>query len=453
MLCKKTKNRFSQESWFFPYKRHLGHGFTLAAALLCLICLSAPMRAYAAPRLQKIDGYDADDGSRIDGGTVVIVIDPGHGGENLGTIENGHEEKSMNMTTALAMYEELLLYDNVEVYLTHTEDVDMSLKERAEFAQSVEADFLFSIHYNASENHEMFGAEVWTSIHPPYNGYGYQFGYEFLQEVRDSKGIFLRGIKARRGDKDPESDYYGIIRHCVEKGIPAVIIEHCHVEEERDAVYCKDQEALEAFGRADAAAAAKYFGLKSSVLNVDYSGYQLAESTDSSCVEATMRDDTAPESCQIELIEADYEKKTLTLQVSAQDQDSVLLYYSYSVDGGKTFSPREKWPESDVLAGSCGAGFSLTIAVQEDTQPDVVFRAYNVFDLYTESNHYVSPQVFAGKKPLEEELEILPVNAEVYNKSLTKGMDLAVFLKAVFAAALVMGIMTCILRLLTRRKR
>ena len=135
----------------------------------------------AAPRLQET------------GEKTVIVIDPGHGGENRGTIENGHEEKFMTMTTALAMYEELLLYDDVEVYLTHTEDVDMSLKERAAFAQSVNADFLFSIHYNASENHEFFGSEVWVSSVSPYNGYGYQFGYEFLSDMRDL-GLLVREI-------------------------------------------------------------------------------------------------------------------------------------------------------------------------------------------------------------------------------------------------------------------
>ena len=128
-------------------------------------CLLYPGKACAAPRLQ-------DTGEK-----TVIVIDPGHGGENRGTIEYDHDEKLMTMTTAMAMYEELLLYDDVEVYLTHTEDVDMSLKERAEFAESVEADFLFSIHYNASENHELFGSEIWVSSLAPFNGYGYQFGY------------------------------------------------------------------------------------------------------------------------------------------------------------------------------------------------------------------------------------------------------------------------------------
>ena len=40
----------------------------------------------------------------------------------------------MTMVTALAMYEELTKYDNVDVYLTHTDDVTMSLADRAQFA-------------------------------------------------------------------------------------------------------------------------------------------------------------------------------------------------------------------------------------------------------------------------------------------------------------------------------
>ena len=130
--------------------------YMFLAVLLSSFWLSETLQA--APRLQETSGK------------TVIVIDPGHGGENRGTIENNHEEKLMTMTTALAMYEELLLYDDVEVYLTRTEDTDMSLKERAAFAQSVDADFLFSIHYNASVNHEIFGSEVWVSSVSPYNG-------------------------------------------------------------------------------------------------------------------------------------------------------------------------------------------------------------------------------------------------------------------------------------------
>ena len=164
------KNRIGKQ--ITGFRKRAGY-FALCAVLLTLW----PMRASAAPRLQ-------DTGDKL-----VIVIDPGHGGENQGTIENGYEEKGMTMVTARAMYEELSLYEDVEVYLTRAGDRDLTLKERAEFAASVDADFLFSIHYNASASHELFGSEVWVSVFPPFNGYGYQFGRELLADLRGAGNI------------------------------------------------------------------------------------------------------------------------------------------------------------------------------------------------------------------------------------------------------------------------
>ena len=71
---------------------------------------------------------------------VVVVIDPGHGGPNLGTDYLPIPEKVYTMAVAQYMKEELEKFQNVEVYLTHTEDVRMDLDERAAFAQGVDAD-------------------------------------------------------------------------------------------------------------------------------------------------------------------------------------------------------------------------------------------------------------------------------------------------------------------------
>ncbi|MCH5340898.1 MAG: N-acetylmuramoyl-L-alanine amidase [Acetatifactor sp.] len=364
--------------------------FTLMILLLTAFLPSETV--HAADRLQDV------------GDKLVIVIDPGHGGENLGTIENGYEEKGMTIITALAMYEELSLYDDVEVYLTRISDVeeDIKLEDRAAFAASVEADFLFSIHYNASANHELFGSEVWVSAFAPFNGYGYQFGYELLSDMRDY-GLLIRGVKTRLGDKG--GNYYGIIRYSEAVGVPAVIIEHCHVDESRDEVYCDTQEKLQEFGRMDATAVARYFGLKSSVLGVDYSGYSLIKSSDTTAVLATVRDGTAPDVCQIELLETDYETGQLSLEVTAVDYDTPLLYYSYSLDGGLTFQPREPWPGSDTLTGSYPDTFTLNLKIPPDTSPTVILRAYNMYDLYTESNAWISPQWYH----YQEEEELLEV--------------------------------------------
>ncbi len=316
---------------------------------------------------------------------ITIVIDPGHGGENEGTIENGFQEKSMTMVTARAMYEELSKYDNVEVYLTRTTDVDLGLDERAAFAASVDADFLFSIHYNASLSHELYGSEVWVSAFAPYNAYGYQFGMVQMETMRDM-GLFLRGVKTRLGDN---GDYYGIIRFAREQEIPAVIIEHCHVDEETDVPFCDSTEDLEAFGRADALSVAKYFGLKSEELGVDYSAYsagELAAASPNQKVARTTADQTEPDICQITLKDANFNTGETTFEITAADYDSMLLYYSYSLDGGETYSPRQPWPNCDVVEGTYQDIADVTLQIPSGRQPHVVFRAYNLYDLYTESN-------------------------------------------------------------------
>lgn len=355
------------------------------------LVFSFPFQTYAQERLQEIKERP------------VIVIDPGHGGENQGTLEGKLDEKYMTLTTALAMYEELCLYDNVDVYLTRTKDTDLTLKERAEFAKSVNADFLFSVHYNASVNHDLFGSEIWIPSAAPFNNYGYQFGYEFLTQLQE-QGLFIRGIKTKLNDKG--LDYYGIIREAAALDVPAVILEHCHVDESRDADYCDSEEDYIQFGKSDATAVAKYFGLKSSVLNVDYSEYPLKQIDNTLPVSKTLEDNTPPDVCIIELVNADYEKGNLCLNVTATDYDTPLIYYDYSIDGGITYSQRTVWPGSNTLENSYEDTFTLNLIIPDGSKPCVIVRAYNLFDLCTESNLYESPQIFMYPKTISDETEI-----------------------------------------------
>lgn len=374
-------------------KQHIATARLLALLFCALLSvwLVWDIPVLAAPRVQPLNDK------------VVIVIDPGHGGENEGTIENGFQEKSMTLKTAQAMYDELCLYDNVEVYMTRTEDIDLTLKARAELAAAVNADFLFSIHYNASVNHNLFGTEVWISAEPPYNAYGYQFGCEQLLTMQDM-GLFLRGVKTRLNDRG--TDYYGIIRESVALSVPAVIIEHCHVDEERDVSFCDEEEDLIAFGRADALSAAKYFGLKSSVLGVDYSdnAQGLAKADERVCVQSSLKDETPPDICTLKLMATKEETGTVSVQVTAADYDSPLIYYDYSIDSGVTYSPLQPWPESNALAGSYQDIFTLDIQISSGTQANIIVRAYNMFDVCTESKPLLISEIFRyGEEAKQEE--------------------------------------------------
>ena len=90
---------------------------------------------------------------------IIVVIDPGHGGENLGGEYEDYTEKEMTMIVANAMKEELEKYDGITVYLTRSGDEELSLDERCAYAESVGADFMFCLHLNLSEHHTLFVAE------------------------------------------------------------------------------------------------------------------------------------------------------------------------------------------------------------------------------------------------------------------------------------------------------
>ncbi|MDR2044542.1 MAG: N-acetylmuramoyl-L-alanine amidase [Clostridium sp.] len=334
--------------------------------------------------------------------SVIIVIDPGHGGENEGTIENGFQEKSMTLITAKAMYEELSLYDQVTVYLTRTDDRDLSLLERAQYAKEMGADFLFSIHYNASVDHDLFGSEVWVSAQKPFLDSGFRFGQVQLAAMQET-GLFLRGVKTRLNDRN--EDYYGILREAAALGIPSALLEHCHVDEERDVPFCDTEEELEAFGRADATAAAKYFGLTSRSLGVDYSDFpqSLAENVRLSS-DFALKDETPPDLCMITFAERKPAEQVIEISISAADYDSMLLYYDYSIDGGERFSPLQPWPQSDALTGGYQDTFSLPISLPVGTASRILVRAYNLFDGFTQSNELFVEETWADAFPGQDEL-------------------------------------------------
>lgn len=306
---------------------------------------------------------------------VVVVIDPGHGGSNLGTDYLPIPEKVYTMAVAQYMKEELEKFQNVEVYLTHTEDVKMDLDERAAFAQGVDADFLFSLHFNMSLSHTLYGSEVWIPSTGQLYSQGYSAANEFLTQFEEM-GLFNRGIKTRIGSNG-NSDYYGIIRECTVRNIPAVIVEHCHVDHANDIPYIQTPEALREFGIRDAQAVARYFGLVSKDGTKDYSTYApLAVPVPASRVH---NDKTAPVAVSANLLNYDQTGKYATVELTALDAESPITYYSYSYDNGITWSVLQPWAKgSPTVTVSLNMGYG-----KKDT---LLFKAYNMYDMSTQSN-------------------------------------------------------------------
>jgi len=92
-----------------------------------------------------------------------IVIDPGHGGRDTGTIgPHGVLEKDVCLDVALRLgnlIEENL--PNAEVIYTRTTDRYVSLEERTAIANQAKADLFISIHANSSDDHAVRGVETY----------------------------------------------------------------------------------------------------------------------------------------------------------------------------------------------------------------------------------------------------------------------------------------------------
>jgi len=80
----------------------------------------------------------------------VIVIDPGHGGINAGTLSVGDHRPEKEFTLDWARrLQRLLEQEGWQVFLTRTNDMDVALSNRVSVAESRHADLFVSLHFNS----------------------------------------------------------------------------------------------------------------------------------------------------------------------------------------------------------------------------------------------------------------------------------------------------------------
>jgi N-acetylmuramoyl-L-alanine amidase len=91
-----------------------------------------------------------------------IVIDPGHGGYDTGTIgPSGLREKDLVLDIGLRLRKLIETQTNSEVFMTRSTDKFIPLEERTAIANEDGADLFISIHANASRDHSVRGIETY----------------------------------------------------------------------------------------------------------------------------------------------------------------------------------------------------------------------------------------------------------------------------------------------------
>lgn len=127
-----------------------------------------------------------------------VAIDPGHGGEDLGSTRQGLYEKDANL--AIALYLQALLLDaGYDVYMVRDTDVQLELADRPAMAKESGADMFVSIHLNSIEgdNDSTQGAEVWyADLHGEASEELARYVMDELVKVIDTRN---RGIKKSNG--------------------------------------------------------------------------------------------------------------------------------------------------------------------------------------------------------------------------------------------------------------
>jgi N-acetylmuramoyl-L-alanine amidase len=92
----------------------------------------------------------------------IVVLDPGHGGSNLGAAGvTGLHEKQLSLTLATAVADRLRTR-GIAVQLTRSDDRTLTLRQRVAFADQVPADLFVSIHANASPTRTQHGYETYV---------------------------------------------------------------------------------------------------------------------------------------------------------------------------------------------------------------------------------------------------------------------------------------------------
>ena len=132
-------------------------------------------------------------------GEQIVVIDAGHGGHDPGAVYMDVKEKDINLDMALKL-EELLNSAGIKTYMIRKEDVYVSLRDRTDFANNLNATLFFSIHNNAF-NKSANGTE--TLYNPNIDYDGNLTGKEFATIIQEEL-VSKLGTRNRRIVKRPE---------------------------------------------------------------------------------------------------------------------------------------------------------------------------------------------------------------------------------------------------------
>jgi N-acetylmuramoyl-L-alanine amidase len=197
----------------------------------------------------------------------VIVIDAGHGGTNYGTtsVLDGSHEKQYTLDWARRLAP-ILATNGWKVFLTRTNDTDISLENRTSIADTCKADVFISLHFNApgsaTDQGEM-GIETYcvppTGMPSTLKRYEENPGLVYTNNHFDAENLryamhVQRSILKVTGTRDRGVGRARFMKVLRDQNRPAILVEGGYLSNPREARHIEDPAYRQKLAEAVAAA-------------------------------------------------------------------------------------------------------------------------------------------------------------------------------------------------------
>lgn len=155
---------------------------------------------------------------------LIVCIDAGHGGSDVGAINENRYEKDDTLKVA-KLVEKYLEEHGIKTVMTRDNDTNVSLKQRCKIANRKEADLFISIHRNSAEQGN--GIEIWTNSKKQQDDI--DLANAILKKLQDTEIQSDRRVKSGTA-KGENTDYY-VLKNTK---MPSCLIELGFITDDKD---------------------------------------------------------------------------------------------------------------------------------------------------------------------------------------------------------------------------
>ena len=155
---------------------------------------------------------------------IVVCIDAGHGGDDVGAILDKRYEKDDTFEIA-KLVKKYLKKQNVKVIMTRKKDKSVSLEERCKIKKKKKADFFVSIHRNSAKTGN--GIEIWCNSSKREEDTN--LANTILEKLQNTEIQKNRGVKY--GTINGENSDYYVLKNT---NMPSCLIELGFITDEKD---------------------------------------------------------------------------------------------------------------------------------------------------------------------------------------------------------------------------